>query len=106
MHLSLLLLPVDGVLGCRRNTAMKLLAAKITLTWEKPLSDVKQGPEWWVFAILIATNVCIRGSRKFNGEAQLALAWTGLIMPCVCVCVCVCVRVCVCVYVYVCVSTV
>ena len=46
------------------NSIIKLLATKIALKWEKPLSEVTG----WVratlaFAILRATNLCIRGSR-------------------------------------------
>eukprot|EP00731_Ephydatia_muelleri_P010942 Em0005g1528a len=59
MHLSPLLSPQLMV-----SLLMKLLATKIALKWEKPLSEVTG----WVratlaFAILRATNLCIRGSR-------------------------------------------
>ena len=64
---------VDVVLGCEANSLMKLLATKIYLKWEKPLSEVTG----WVrarlaFAILRAINLCNR--RK----------WTmGLDYPCI-----------------------
>ena len=56
--------PIDGVLAREANSVIKLLATKIALKWEKPLSEVTG----WVratlaFAILRATNLCIRGSR-------------------------------------------
>ena len=45
-------------------TVMKLLATKIALKWEKPLSEVTGWVrETLTFAILIATNLGIRGSR-------------------------------------------
>ena len=52
---------IDGVLAREANSVIKLLA---TLKWEKPLSEVTG----WVratlaFAILRATNLCIRGCR-------------------------------------------
>ena len=55
---------IDGVLAREANSVMKLLATKIALKWENPLSEVTL----WVratlaFAILRATNLCIRGSR-------------------------------------------
>ena len=55
---------IDGVLAREANSVTKLLATKIALKWEKPLSEVTG----WVratlaFAILRATNLCIRGSR-------------------------------------------
>ena len=55
---------IDGVLACETNSVMKHLATKIALKWEIPLSEVTG----WVratlaFAILRATNLCIRGSR-------------------------------------------
>ena len=55
---------IDGVLALEANSVMKLLATKIALKWEKPLSEVTG----WVrarlaFAVLRATNLCIRGSR-------------------------------------------
>ena len=55
---------IDGVLAQEANSVIKLLATKIVLKWEKPLSEVTG----WVratlaFAILRATNLCIRGSR-------------------------------------------
>ena len=55
---------IDCVYAREANSIMKLLATKIPLKWEKPLSEVTG----WVrvtlaFAILRATNLCIRGSR-------------------------------------------
>ena len=55
---------IDGVLAREANSVIKLLATRIALKWEKPLSEVTG----WVratlaFAILRATNLCIRGSR-------------------------------------------
>ena len=48
---------IDGVLARDANSVMKLLATKIALKWEKPLSEVTG----WVrvTAILRATNLCI-----------------------------------------------
>ena len=56
---------VDGVLGREANVFIKRLAEKIAYTWENSLSEVTG----WVgarmaFAILRATNLCLRGSRK------------------------------------------
>ena len=65
MHLLPLLSPqlMVGVLAREANSVhvMKILATKIALKWEKPLSEVTG----WVraTAILRATNLCIRGSR-------------------------------------------
>ena len=55
---------IDGVLAREANSVMKILATKIALKWENPLSEVTG----WVratlaFAILRATNLYIRGSR-------------------------------------------
>ena len=46
---------IDGVLAREANSVMKLLATKIALKWEKPLSEVNG----WVraTAILRATNL-------------------------------------------------
>ena len=45
---------IDIVLAREANSVMKLLATKIALKWEKPLSAT---------AILRAKNLCIRGKR-------------------------------------------
>ena len=82
---------IDGVLGREANSVMKLLATKIALKWEKPLSEVTG----WVrarlaFAILRATNLCIRGSRvKWRSAVHMD---DGLhqLMNRICVCVCMC----------------
>ena len=59
------LLLLDGVLGREANVLIKCLAKKIAYTWEKSLSEVT-GWVWarMAFAILRATNLCLRGSRK------------------------------------------
>ena len=56
---------VDGVLGHEVKLLIKRLAEKIAYKWEKSLSELTG----WVrarmaFAILRATNLCLRGSRK------------------------------------------
>ena len=56
---------VDGVLGREVNVLIKHLAEKIAYIWEKSLSEVTG----WVrarmaFAILRATNLCLRSSRE------------------------------------------
>ena len=66
---------VDGVLGREANVFIKRLAEKIAYTWEKSLSEVTG----WIgarmaFAILRATNLCLRGSRK-KMEICMGLVW-------------------------------
>ena len=59
-----LVVSVDGVLGREAECFIQLLADKIALKWKKTYAEVAG----WIrarlsFAILRATNVCLRGSR-------------------------------------------
>ena len=73
---------------------MKLIATKIALKWEKPLSEVIG----WVrgtsaFAILRATNLCIRGSRvKWRSAVHMddGLDYPHQFMNIICMCYYVC----------------
>ena len=79
---------IDGILAREANTVIKLLATKIVLKWEKPLSEVTG----WV---LRATNLCIRGSRvKWRTEVQctwmMGLDYPHQLMNRICMCYYVC----------------
>ena len=61
---SLFVLSVDGQMGREARVFMKRVAEKLAIKWQRSYSEVMG----WVqarmsFAILRATNRCIRGSR-------------------------------------------
>eukprot|EP00731_Ephydatia_muelleri_P023669 Em0015g1252a len=73
---------VDGVLGREANFLIKHLAQKLAHKWEKSNSEVLG----WMrarlsFAILRATNLCLRGSRnKWRSAFGMD---DGAVLPCI-----------------------
>ena len=73
----------DGVLGREANFCIKHLAQKLAHKWEKSNSEVLR----WMrarlsFAILRATNLCLRGSRtKWRSAFGMD---DGAGLPCIC----------------------
>ena len=56
---------VDGLIGSETNTFIRRLADQLSIKWDYPYSSVL----YWLrtrlsFALVRATNLCIRGSRS------------------------------------------
>eukprot|EP00923_Selenidium_pygospionis_P053640 GHVN01093213.1.p1 GENE.GHVN01093213.1~~GHVN01093213.1.p1 ORF type:complete len:137 (+),score=20.63 GHVN01093213.1:337-747(+) len=63
-HFTPFVVSVDGAFGAEANTFLSQIARKLVLKWEMKYSQVMR----WVrtrmsFAVLRATNACVRGSR-------------------------------------------
>ena len=91
--LSMAILPIGSnvkIIAGQYFLGVELLATKIALKWEKPLSEVTG---WvrarMVFAILRAINLCIRGSRRKWRSATYMDDGAGLpqLMNRICMCV-------------------
>ena len=59
-----LCMTVDGLLGSETHTFLKRMADKLSIKWDRPYSTVI----YWLrtrlsFALLRATNLCVRGTR-------------------------------------------
>ena len=75
--------PVDGILGREASFSIKHLAQKLAHKWEKSNSEVLG----WMrarlsFAILRATNLCLRGSAPNEGVLLEWMMEQGCLVSC------------------------
>ena len=64
---------VDGVFGCEATCFLKRVAERLSFIWNKPYSNVMGWAKVRLhFAIIRATNLCLRGSRtKWRSISQM-----------------------------------